>query len=647
MVKKIDKELLLSFLLDHLKQLDNFVFLWNGKIDEDNYQSFLFTKPVRYICCYEKQDLIETLSRIEEILHQGYYLAGFISYEAGFCFEDIAPFTPDKQSPLLWFGVYEKPIICNHKDGCFYGSNDIGKLLAGYKARQNQACNVSDIKTNIEKDEYIHDVESVRDSIAKGDTYQINYTFKYKFDFDGSSEALFFNLCMKQSASYTAFIRCMGKDILSLSPELFFRREANRVMVKPMKGTIKRGINNADDIEKAAELHNSIKNRAENVMIVDLLRNDIGRISKMGSVEVTKLYEIEKYETLFQMTSTVESELRDEISWLNLFKSIFPCGSVTGAPKINTMRIINSLEKEPRGIYTGSIGYIAPNNNSVFNVAIRTVVLDRTMGQKVESRELSVESARTFNSLNSQLSTLNSKGEMGIGSGIVYDSEPSAEFDECLLKADFLTTKYIDFQLIETILWQDGKFFLLDLHFKRLMESAEYFGFDYDKSQIIQALADESRKFTAGKKYRVRLLLHKNGDFSISSSELEEINAKKVTFSDIRTNPEDRFLYHKTTNRKLYDDELKKARAEGYYDVLFLNNRDELTEGAISNIIIETKDKYYTPPIMSGLLNGVFRRHLFETGFPLEEKVLFKDDILRAEKIYMVNSVRGMLEVNL
>ena len=617
----INKERLLSLLLDYLAPEKDFVLLWNGRVDENNHQSYVFTSPVKCICCYERQEFVETLLQIEEILLQGYYLAGFISYEAGLCLEDIVPFESSPDFPLLWFGVYEKPILYDHKSGCFHGAEDMERSLEQYEARQDRSCQVHNIRNTVEKDTYVRDINSVREAIARGDTYQVNYTFKHKFDFGGSAEDLFFNLCMKQSASYAAFIRCLDMDILSLSPELFFQRNAENAVVKPMKGTIERGINNADDTRKAEELHNSIKNRAENVMIVDLLRNDLGRISKTGSVMVDKLYEIEKYETLFQMTSTIRSELDENVNWFQFFKSMFPCGSVTGAPKINTMRIIDRLEKGPRGVYTGGIGYIAPDNTSVFNVAIRTVVLDR----------------------------IRKCGEMGIGSGIIYDSDPYSEFDECLLKADFLTTQYADFQLIETILWQNGEFYLLDLHLERLENSAEYFQFDYDKNKIIQALTDETETFQNQEKYRVRLLLYKDGAITITSTKLDDTGSgpKRVVFSTVRMDPDNRFLYHKTTNRELYNSELQKARSEGYYDVLFLNTRGEVTEGAISNIFVKDKDKFYTPAIRCGLLNGVFRRHLFENDFPVQEKVLFEADILNAEKLYLANSVRGMLEAGL
>jgi len=683
----MNNEKLFLFLLDYLDQKDDFVFLWNGLIDSDNYHSYVFTSPIGRICCFSKQELIEALSDIEKYLQDGYYLAGFISYEAGLYFEHVTDNIHSSNIPLLWFGVYKNPIVYDHRDNKFYSSEDrffevkcknkncrplnpplspfqkgenlalpfengenlnppfekggrgdfrpsgasfistpkskeledIRCLFEQYEPKEMVDCQVNNIRNNVEKSIYIQDVESIREAIARGETYQVNYTFKHKFNYDGDAKSLFFSLCMKQSASYSAFIRCQNKDILSLSPELFFRRSSDYVSVKPMKGTIKRGINNTDDACKAEELLNSVKNRAENVMIVDLLRNDLGRISKIGSVRVSKLFEIEKYETLFQMTSTVQSELRDNVKWLEFFKSMFPCGSVTGAPKISTMKIIDKLEKEPRGVYTGSIGYIAPDNTSVFNVAIRTVVLDRA----------------------------NKNGEMGIGSGIVYDSDAESEFDECLLKANFLTSKYIDFQLIETMLWQDGEFYLLKLHLIRLKESVEYFNFGCDEFQAIQALEREAQSFNNDRKYRLRLLLHRDGKVTVSSSELDNntTEPKRIIISNVKTDPNDRFLYHKTTNRKLYDDELQKARSKGYYDVIFLNNRNEVTEGAISNVFILKEGKFYTPPIHCGLLNGVFRRHLFDNDFLMEEKVLYERDILEAEKVYLANSVRGMIEV--
>jgi para-aminobenzoate synthetase/4-amino-4-deoxychorismate lyase len=620
----MSKESLLSFSLDYLKDKEDFVFLWNGRADSDNYQSYIFTSPIEIIQCHDKHEIIEAFSNIEKYQKDGHYLAGFISYEAGLCFEKVFSFADERigqvNVPLLWFGVYDKPIIYDHK-AKFFNNEDMNVNFAQYASSEKTESHIEKINNTVRREVYIHNVEFVRDAIARGETYQVNYTFKHKFNLVGNPMDFFFSLCMKQSASYSAFIRCKDHDVLSLSPELFFRRMQDNIITKPMKGTIKRGVNSEDDLSKAEELHDSIKDRAENVMIVDLLRNDLGRISNIGSVKVDKLFEVERYETLFQMTSTIHGEFREDVSWLTLFKSMFPCGSVTGAPKISTMNIINNLEKEPRGIYTGGIGYIAPDNESIFSVAIRTVVLDR----------------------------LNQKCEMGIGSGIVHDSRPVSEYDECLLKADFLTTKYKDFQLIETLLWQDGEFFLLDLHIKRLRESAEYFLFECDTSKVIKVLNQATKKFENNKKYRVRLLLFRDGNITVSSSELDDIGSqpKQVVISKHRIDQTNRFFYHKTTNRDLYDSELKKVREKGYYDVLFINSKDEVTEGAISNIFIKNGERFFTPPIACGLLNGVYRRFMFEKGFPLEEKVLFEKDLFEADKVYLANSVRGVVEAKI
>jgi para-aminobenzoate synthetase/4-amino-4-deoxychorismate lyase len=615
------KEKLLSFLLDRLSLDEQFVLLWNGRTDKDNYKSYVFTSPVKSLFCYEKDELINTLASIEQFQRQGYYIAGFISYEAGLYLDDamsdIHPQEPMK-FPLLWFGIYKDPIIYNHNSKSFNNS-DIEKLFAQYEPPNYQNCQIDNITSNVEKDDYISKIASIISAIERGETYQVNYTFKHKFKLNDYTKKLFFSLCMKQSASYSAFIRCDYWDILSLSPELLFIRNDNHITVKPMKGTIRRGVSNSEDTIRSNELYNSFKDRAENVMIVDLLRNDIGKMSKIGSVNVSKLYEIEKYETLFQMTSTVESELKDGVNWLDFFKNIFPSGSVTGAPKIKTMHIINNLEKEPRGVYTGSIGFIAPDNASVFNVAIRTVVLDRN----------------------------SNNGEMGIGSGIVYDSGAESEFHECLLKSNFLTSQFTDFQLIETILWEKGDFYLLDLHLRRLRDSAEYFIFDYDMDYIDNLLNQESTAFEHNAKYRVRLLLFRDGTITITSTKLDDPDdsIRLVTFSHIQTNPDDRFLYHKTTNRKLYDDEFHRARVKGYYDFLFINSHGEVTEGTISNIFILKEGQLYTPPLNCGLLNGVFRQYMLENNPKVEEKVLYEKDIIEAEKLYLTNSVRGMTEV--
>lgn len=587
----------------------NFVFLETNRFDRDNQTSYFFSDPLRVISCYKLEDVKEALFEIEGWLSKGFYAAGFISYEAGVSFEEsLKGLKLDPLFPLLWFGIYKKPRIFSHRE----------KVDTLPNKRSSYAIN--NLKPNISRKKYVDNIKRIKGFIRRGDTYQVNYTFKYKFDFSGSISGFYEDLKTRQSVSYSSLIKTPGFSILSLSPELFFRKNQEQMEVRPMKGTIDRGRSAEEDKRNVEALRQSIKNRSENVMIVDLLRNDLGRISKAGTVKTMKLFEVERYETLLQMISIVQSKLKKNVSIYDLFKAIFPSGSVTGAPKISTMKIINSLEKEPRRIYTGSVGFFAPDGNAVFNVAIRTALLDNKT----------------------------KKGEIGIGSGIVIDSDAGKEFDECRLKADFITKKKTDFKLIETILWQPKKgYFLLDSHIKRLLESSEYFNFKFNKKIMLKELKDLEKKFRNGHDYRIRALLGKDGKIESSFSRIDKAaRALKARFSDKKTSSEDTFLYHKTTNRGLYNKEHERWNEKGYFDIIFTNEKNQITEGAISNIIIKKANTYYTPPVECGLLNGVFRKSLFRK-ISLKEKVLYKKDVLAADEVYMANSVRGMVRVKL
>jgi len=590
---------------------DNFVFLETNRFDKDNSRSFLFQNPVKIISCYSLNDIKPAFLELEDCISRGFYAAGFVSYEAGFSFEEqLNNLNGNHSFPLLWFGVYKDPIIIRHK-----GKVD---LLQNKKSPYT----VKNIHSNISRGEYIHNIKKIKSFIRKGETYQVNYTFKYKFDFSGSLHSFYEDLKSKQSVSYSALIKTPEVSILSLSPELFFRKDKDHIEVRPMKGTIDRGRDLAEDSLNMKTLEKSLKNRSENVMIVDLLRNDLGRISRSGTVKTKKLFEVERYETLLQMISVVRSSLKKDVTPYDLFKAIFPSGSVTGAPKISTMKIINSLEKEPRGVYTGGIGFFAPNREAIFNVAIRTILIDNKKN----------------------------KGEMGVGSGIVYDADPYNEFDECKLKVDFLTKKKNDFKLIETILHHPKKgYFLLKPHLGRLLSSAAYFNFKYDKKYITEKLKKLETRFKNSFSYKVRLLLDRTGKIDLGFSRIN-MNGKliKVRFSSKKTSKNDLFLYNKTTNRNLYDKEHRKWSKRGYFDIIFTNTQNQITEGAISNIVIKKGKFYYTPPIECGLLNGVFRRSLLKNSkFPIREKVLYRGDIEKADEIYMVNSVRGMVKAKL
>ncbi|MCX5726955.1 MAG: aminodeoxychorismate synthase component I [Candidatus Saganbacteria bacterium] len=569
---------------------------------EDSGIFRVFEKPKRIISC-NKIDGVETcLREIEAELGNGRYLAGFISYEAGYAFEKKLKGKSRYSLPLVWFGVFDK----------FRETEKIPHNSKKY--------NISNISLNISKREYLKNIQKIKRLIERGDTYQVNFTMKYKFNFSGSALKLYQELRERQPVPYSAYIGGDGFKALSFSPELFLEKSGRKMIVKPMKGTVTRGRNLDGDKKNEIFLLNDSKNRSENIMIVDLLRNDLGKISKTGSVKVKKLFEAEKYQTLYQMTSTIGSKLSKNVSFHDIFKALFPSGSVTGAPKIRTMQIISELEKEPRKIYTGAIGYIAPDGIAKFNVAIRTILIK------------------------------GKKAEMGIGSGIIYDSDPDKEYDECKLKADFLTFSPPKFQLIETMLWASKYgYFLKELHLERLMNSAAYFNFLFNENSIRKSLDQERKKLNPDRTYRIRLLLAKNGKIKISSSPIKPINTEvKIAISDKKTDPKNIYLFHKTTNRSLYDDELKKYQKHGCFDVIFTNERGEITEGAISNIFIRKDGKYYTPPTECGLLDGVFRKYFISNNeVKIFEKILYPDDLKKADEVLIANSVRGLLKAKI
>jgi len=364
------------------------VLLETNKFDQENKKSYLFENPSFVIECHKLSELESIFNRMEDALNKGYYLAGFISYEAGYAFENIFSSHQTYDFPLVCFGAYRTP----HPLPLSLGERgEIEPPIVRIKRGEGI------------KQHYLSAIKTIKQHLAAGDTYQVNYTFKYKFNLNGSPFDLYQRLKKRQATPYSAFIETNDFTILSLSPELFFRKWGNKIKTKPMKGTAIPGRS------QASRLENDPKNQSENIMIVDLLRNDLGRIAKTGTVKTTKLFKVEKYQTLCQMTSTIEAEIPANIALYHLFRNVFPSGSVTGAPKIRTMQIIRELEKEERKIYTGSIGLITPDRDMVFNVAIRTILLE------------------------------GDKGEMGIGSGIVYDSDPGKEYEECLLKAGFFT----------------------------------------------------------------------------------------------------------------------------------------------------------------------------------------------------------------
>ncbi len=587
-----------------------------SRFDGENGRSYLFLDPAHVLIAGAAEELPAVFAEIERQRESGAYVAGFLSYEAGGHFERIRSAIPAAAGlPLAWFGVYPRACVFDHRTGRFEGEAPDDLLPEAPPVGGGFA--IRNVRPGISLLDYAAKVAVIQEYIRAGDVYQVNLTDKLWFDFCGSPETMFAVLSEQQRVAYSAFVGLGDKHILSFSPELFFRRRGDRLATRPMKGTARRGQDPAEDEALADWLRNDPKNRSENIMITDLLRNDLGRICEYGSVRAEELFTVEKYETLFQMTSTVAGTLRTGWSAYDIFASLFPCGSVTGAPKVRAMEIIRELEQAPRGVYTGAIGFFSPGGETVFNVPIRTIVLE------------------------------DGCGEMGIGSGIVIDSVAEDEYRECLLKADFLTQNAPPFRLIESILW-DGEYRLLPFHRQRLQSSAACFGFKFDEEAVPRLLDAKAGQFQRGARYKVRLLMDATGALSCEALPLDE--AKEVgtiAVSAMRTSSADLFLRHKTTCRQRYDQILSQARLRGYDEVLFLNEGAEVTEGAISNVFIEKAGHWYTPPLSCGLLPGVRRRHLLETNPDAREKILRLEDLQSADAIYLCNAVRGLRRVTL
>lgn len=597
---------------------DTFVLLENSRPRRfGDGRSLLFTDLINVVECHQFSDVPAALEQIETAAQGGLHAAGYLSYELGYGFEQNlrALAAPPDGEPLLWFGLFRS---------C--ATLDAAARKRFWADRKERRFVVRHVQPNISEDEYLAAVAQVQEHLRCGDTYQINLTFKLGFHVDGDPFALMYALSHSQPVEYGALINSPERKILSLSPELFLRKTGDQLTSKPMKGTWPRGIDLDDDADHRQAFAADQKTRAENLMIVDLIRNDLSRISNPGTVEVRDRFAIETYRTLFQMTSTVGAQIKPDTSFQDVVRALYPCGSITGAPKIRSMEIIRDLELATRGVYTGAIGFVSQGTDGTgvdycFNVPIRTLVLDNK-----------------------------GWGEMGVGSGIVADSDPKAEYQECLLKARFLTDPPPPVQLIETMLWQPtAGIWLLDRHLDRLSASAQYFQIPFEGREV-RALIDLHLDAIAGTtKRRVRLLLGEGGGLSITSEVLEDLSGPQtVRISQCRTRSDDMFLRHKTTNRAFYNRELAAVREAGHFEILFQNERDELTEGSITNLFVEKDGVLLTPPLNCGLLAGTFRHELMEgTEYQVEEMVLCPSDLENAENIYVGNSVRGLVPVQI
>ncbi len=574
-------------------------------------RSLVFDDPVDVIECTRPDDVDTALANLDRALSSGLHAAGFLSYELGYPLEPkLRPLIPEaRQVPLVSMGLYRDP-----------KQLDFHETRQFVEAQANGAYSVEGLRLSLDKERYLDAVARVKAYIAAGDVYQINFTLKYLFEFTGNPWSLYADLRRRQRVAHGAYMRTRDVEVLSLSPELFVRSDHGNATVRPMKGTAERGLTPEDDEALRTWLTIDEKSRAENLMIVDLLRNDLGRIAETGSVDVAELFSVETYPTLHQMTSTVTARLRADITASQLIGNLFPCGSITGAPKVRAIEIIRELEVQPRGIYTGAIGTISPTGDANFSVAIRTLVIDR-----------------------------NGRGEMGIGSGIVQDSDDTAEYDECLLKARFLTEPDKPFQLIETMRWQsDDGYYLLEEHLARLAASAHQFGIPCDITGIYERLMALTSEFTDDT-VRVRLLLDEDGALTLKHQPTSVPEAGAIftyVFSELPIDSRDRHRYHKTTNRELLDAEYARlTQATGCNEVLFLNEKGEVTEGSRSNLFVDQEGCLATPPVSCGLLDGTLRRALLDDpDSNLVERVLKPCDLELARRVLLGNSVTGLVE---
>ena len=554
---------------------------------------------------------------MEQALARGLHAVPVLSYELGHHIVGVEPRAAAHDAPpLAQVLLFER---CDE-----LSQSEVADWLAAQAAADTTPAGVAGIRANVGEAQFVDAIQRIRDYIAAGDTYQVNYTYRLHFDAFGSLFALYQRLRARQPVPYGALIGFDdGRAVLSLSPELFVRKEGGTLTARPMKGTAPAAADEAENARRAAALAADPKNRAENLMIVDLLRNDIGRVAATGSVEVPKLFEVTRFSSVLQMTSTVQARLRDDATLGEIFNALYPCGSITGAPKKRTMEIIAELEPEPRGIYTGAIGWFAPEGDFCLNVPIRTLTL--------QAEQHGIR-----------------QGVMGVGAGIVYDSEAHDEFAECQLKARFLTGLSNDFELFETMhATRESGPRHLERHLQRLAASARYFGFAWDEEAARAYLTLACQALPAGQPHRLRLAMNSAGAFAVQTGALAPLQEPvRILLAGEATDSSDLFLRHKSTIREHYDAAWKAADAQGAFDKLFFNEHGELTEGGRSNVFLRIDGLWITPPLSSGMLPGVMRAVIID-AWGAQERIVTRDMLLAAEEIVVCNSLRGAMRASL
>jgi para-aminobenzoate synthetase/4-amino-4-deoxychorismate lyase len=569
--------------------------------------SLRLSEPVGVFEAVSPDEVASVVAAAEAAALRGLWVAGAVSYDAASGLDPALRVRarsgddPFARFPLAWFALFER-----HEETVLPDPPDTDEHAVPDTWRPS-----------VDRSGYDAAISAIHEHIAAGDTYQVNHTFRLRSRIEGDERGLYRDLCFAQRGAYSAYLNLGRYRVMSASPELFFRIDDGRITTRPMKGTAPRGRWLAEDEAIRTKLQGSVKDRAENAMIVDLLRNDLGRVARLGSVRWSDVFEAERYETVWQLTSTVTAELDPRASLLDVFRALFPCGSVTGAPKVRTMELIAELEDSPRGIYCGTVGYVAPGDapsgpRARFNVAIRTVALD-------------AETA---------------SAEYGVGGGITWDSRAGAEYDETLAKARVLTARRPRFELIETLRHDpDTGFRRLAEHLARLRDSAQYFGFACDEAEVLAALHAAAGR-VPDRVARVRLSLDRRGRLDAGavpmSSSPEPVRLAIDTGNPV--DPTDVTLFHKTTLRARYDN--ARSRHPDADDVVLVNVAGEITETTVANVAVLAEGLWWTPPLQSGLLPGTERAALLADG-TLRERRVPLEHLLQADDVAVLSSVRG------
>ena len=553
----------------------------------------LFTRPIKELKTRNLDQVEDLLREVEAYQEQGFYAVGYVSYEAAPAFEKkfaVHP-APLMGEYLLYFTIHEKVETLPFPED--YEAVD---LPANWKEE-------------VEAPAYQEAIKTIHHHIRQGDTYQVNYTVQLSQELKADPLAIYNRLVVEQKAHYNAFIQHDDVSILSISPELFFEQDDRLLTTRPMKGTTRRGLTNQADLKEASWLEADPKNRAENMMIVDLLRNDMNRISEIGSEQVTHLCQVEQYSTVWQMTSTIESRLRPEVDLVQAFQALFPCGSITGAPKISTMEIIQNTELAPRGVYCGTIGILLPKGKRIFNVAIRTLQMQGT------------------------------KAIYGVGGGITWDSKWEGEYQETKQKSAVLYRQEPRFELLTTGRIHQGELTFLEQHLTRLREARRYFAYPFNEPKLLNKLQEQLAHVDPSLDYRCRIALQRNGTIQLTITELTDLPASylQAQLTEQKLDLATPFTYFKTSQR----DHLGQSD----HEQIFHLPDGSLLETTIGNLVLEIEGQLYTPLAHLPLLDGIYRRHLLETQ-QVEEKLLTLNDLIDADRIYACNALRGLYELD-